>query len=58
MGTTVAFCIGLSLGLFCGASLGYSLRKEYEADEDLGKFEDISREDSTGDGETGPVEEG
>lgn len=35
MGTTISFCIGLALGLFCGASLGFSLRKEYMTDEEF-----------------------
>ena len=59
MGTTVAFCIGLALGLFCGASLGYSLRKEFENDDEFGEFEKFSGMDSTyNGGETDTIEEG
>lgn len=53
MATTISFCIGLALGLFCGASLGYSLRKEFEDDEQLGEFEDVSGKDSASDSEPG-----
>ena len=57
MGTTISFCIGLALGLFCGASLGYSLRKEFEDDDEFGEFTDVSGAGSSSSGDSGAVEE-
>lgn len=57
MGTTISFCIGLALGLFCGASLGYSLRKEFDYDDEFGDFEKLPGADSSSNSEAGVDEE-